>query len=108
MDPNDEYISKYSQETQEILKKVRKTIQEAAPEATKKISYGMPTSYLNKNLVHFAANKKHLGFYPTLSGIEEFKDKLKNYKTAKGAIQFQYKEPISYEIIKEIVKFRVQ
>ncbi|MGL6298375.1 MAG: iron chaperone [Methanobacteriaceae archaeon] len=104
----DEYISKYPQDIQEILKKVRKTIQETAPEATEKISYGMPTFYLNKNLVHFAANKKHIGFYPSPSGIEKFKEKLINYKTSKGAIQFQYTEPIPYKLIKEIVKFRVQ
>ncbi|MGL4669647.1 MAG: iron chaperone [Methanobacteriaceae archaeon] len=104
----DEYISKNPEDIQKILKKIRKTIQEAAPEATEKISYGMPTFYLNKNLVHFAANKKHIGLYPTASGVEKFKKELEKYKTSKGAIQFQYSEPIPYDLIKKIVKFRVQ
>ena len=102
-----EYISEYPENIQKILKKVKKTIKEVAPEATEKIRYGMPTFYQKENLVHFAANKKHLGFYPTSSGVKNFEDKLIEYKTSKGAIQFPYDKPIPYELIKEIVEFRV-
>lgn len=102
-----EYISEFPKDIQEKLENIRKTIQEAAPEATEKISYGMPTFYLNSNLVHFAAFKKHIGFYPTPNGIENFKDELSKYKTSKGAIQFPLDKKIPYELIKEIVRFRV-
>lgn len=92
----DKYISEFPKDIQEKLENIRKTIQEAAPEASEKISYAMPTFYLNGNLVHFAAFKKHIGFYPAPSGIKNFKDKLLEYKTSKGAIQFPFdkKNPI--------------
>ncbi|MCL2688114.1 MAG: DUF1801 domain-containing protein [Methanobrevibacter sp.] len=103
----DEYILEYPEDIQKILKKVRKTIQELVPDASEKISYGMPTFYQGENLVHFAANKKHLGFYPSSSGVKNFKEELSDYKTSKGAIQFPYDKPIPYELIKKIVKFRL-
>ena len=103
----DEYILQYPLEIQEILKTVRKTIKESAPNAEEKISYGMPTFVLNGNLVHFAAFKNHIGFYPTPNGINTFKQELSEYKTSKGAIQFPIGKPIPYEIISNIVKFRV-
>ncbi len=108
VDTIDEYISIYPGNIQKILEKIRKTIKEVAPEATEKISWGIPTFYLNKNLVHFAAYKKHIGFYPNPSGIENFKDDLSKYKTSKGTVQFQYDEPIPYDLIRKIVEFRVQ
>lgn len=103
----DEYISQFSPEIQEILKSLRKVIRETAPEAGEKISYQMPTFTLNGNLVHFAAFKNHIGFYPAPSGIEAFKDKLAVYKTSKGAIQFPIGKPLPFDLIKEIVAFRV-
>ncbi|GLI12293.1 hypothetical protein MARBORIA2_13830 [Methanobrevibacter arboriphilus] len=108
VDTIDEYISNYPENIQKILEKIRKTIKEVAPEATEKISWGIPTFYLNKNLVHFAAYKKHIGFYPNPSGIENFKDDLSKYKTSKGTVQFQYDELIPYDLIRKIVEFRVQ
>ena len=72
----DEYIATFPKETQEILNEVRAAIKESAPEAEEKISYQMPTFFLNGNLVHFAAYKNHIGFYPTPSGIEAFKKEL--------------------------------
>ena len=108
VDTIDEYISIYPGNIQKILEKIRKTIKEVAPEATEKISWGIPIFYLNKNLVHFAAYKKHIGFYPNPSGIENFKDDLSKYKTSKGTVQFQYDEPIPYNLIRKIVEFRVQ
>ena len=102
----DAYIAGFPEETQLILQKVRKTIREAAPDATEAISYGMPTFKLNGNLVHFAAYKHHIGFYPAPSGIERFKEPLSKYKSAKGSVQFQLNEPIPYALIMEIVAFR--
>jgi uncharacterized protein YdhG (YjbR/CyaY superfamily) len=103
----DEYIAKFSPEVQEILKTFRKVIKEAAPEAEEKISWQMPTFELHGNLVHFAAFKNHIGFYPTPSGIEAFKQELSQYKGAKGSVQFPIEKPMPYELIREIVKFRV-
>lgn len=103
----DEYILQYPQEIQEILKTLRKVIKESAPNAEEKISYRMPTFALNGNLVHFAAYKNHIGFYPTSSGINTFLHELSGYKTSKGAVQFPIGKPIPYGLIGEIVKFRV-
>lgn len=103
----DEYIHLFSDDVQEILKKIRQTIKESAPEAKEGISYNMPAFKLNGNLVYFAACKNHIGFYPTPSAIEAFKEELKQYKTSKGAIQFPIKKPIPFDLIRDIVKFRV-
>lgn len=104
----DEYIASFTPDIQEILEKIRKTIRDAAPEAREAISYQMPTFKMHGNLVHFAAFKKHIGFYPTPSGIEAFENELAGYKTSKGAIQFPLDKPIPYELISRIVKFRVK
>ena len=103
----DEYILQFPLEIQEKLKTLRKVIKESAPDASEKISYQMPTFVLHGNLVHFAAYKKHIGFYPTPSGINAFKDELSEYKGSKGAVQFPLDKPLPYELIREIVKFRV-
>lgn len=103
----DQYISNFPVNIQEKLIAIRKAIREAAPEAIEKMSYQMPTFYLNGNLVHFAGMKNHLGFYPTPSGIEAFSEPLSKYKSSKGAVQFPYDEEIPYELIKEMVRFRV-
>lgn len=102
----DEYISEFDGEQRIRLEKFREIIQALVPEATEKISYGIPTFDLNGNLVHFAAFKNHIGFYPGPSGIIPFSEELKNYKCAKGSIQFPMKEPLPENLIKEIVKFR--
>jgi uncharacterized protein YdhG (YjbR/CyaY superfamily) len=103
----DEYILKFSPEVQEILNTIRTVIKEAAPDAVEKISYQMPTFALHGNLVHFAAFKNHIGFYPAPSGIEAFKEELSQYKGAKGSVQFPIGKPMPYELISRIVKFRV-
>jgi uncharacterized protein YdhG (YjbR/CyaY superfamily) len=103
----DEYISGFPEDIQEILEKVRATISKAAPAAEEKISYGIPTFTLNGNLVHFAAFKNHVGFYPTSSGIEKFKKELSVFKGAKGSVQFPLNKPIPLNLITKIVKFRV-
>jgi uncharacterized protein YdhG (YjbR/CyaY superfamily) len=103
----DEYIAKFPIEVQEKLQKIRKIVRDAAPEATEKISYQMPTFYLYGNLVHFAAYKKHIGFYPTPSGITSFDEELAPYKRAKGSVIFPLDKPIPYDLIDKIVRFRV-
>jgi uncharacterized protein YdhG (YjbR/CyaY superfamily) len=104
----DEYIKDFPQDVQQILEKVRATIRKAAPSAEEIINYGIPTFTLKGNLVHFAAFKTHIGFYPTPSGIEQFKKELSAYKGAKGSVQFPLDKPIPYGLISKIVKFRVK
>ena len=104
----DAYISSYDEVVQPILKELRRVIKEEAPDATEKISYQMPTFYLNGNLVHFAVQKNHIGFYPAPSGVAAFKEELTDYKTSKGAIQFPLTKPIPYELVRRIVRFRVE
>ena len=103
----DEYIGTFPQEIQILLEQVRVTIKQAAPEAEEAIKYAMPTFVLNGNLVHFAAFKNHIGFYPVPSGIEAFKKELSVYKGAKGSVQFPLDKPMPLKLISEIVKFRV-
>lgn len=103
----DEYIATFPEDIQTRLKDLKATIQRAAPDAEEKFSYGMPTFFLNGNLVHFAAFKTHIGFYPTPSGIEAFKEELSSYKGAKGSVQFPLDEPLPLKLIGRIVKFRV-
>ena len=103
----DAYIAKFPSEVKQRLELVRQTIREAAPEAYEAISYGMPTFKLNGNLVHFAGYKKHIGFYPTPSGIEAFAEDLHAYHTSKGAIQFPLDRELPLDLIRRIVIFRV-
>ncbi len=104
----DEYIANFPMETQKILEEIRATIKAAAPEAQERISYQMPTFFLNGNLVHFAAFKSHIGFYPVPSGIEKFKKELSVYHQGKGSVQFPLDKPMPLELITKIVKFRVK
>jgi uncharacterized protein YdhG (YjbR/CyaY superfamily) len=104
----DEYIAGFPQDVQEILEKIRSTITKAAPEAEETIKYQMPTFTLKGNLVHFAAFKKHIGFYPPPTGMEEFKTELSRYAGAKGSLKFPLDQPMPYDLIRKIVKFRVK
>lgn len=104
----DAYISGFPENVQEILQNIRRIINDAAPDAEEAIKYRIPTFVLGGNLVHFAAFAKHIGFYPTPSGIEQFKDALSAYKNAKGSVQFSLDSPIPYNLINKIVKFRVK
>ena len=103
----DEYIQTFPENVQKLLQEVRQTIKEAAPGAEEAISYQIPTFKLNGNLVHFAAFKNHIGFYPTPTGSETFKKELAVYKTGKGSVQFPFDRPIPFNLITKIVKFRV-
>jgi uncharacterized protein YdhG (YjbR/CyaY superfamily) len=104
----DEYIEQFPEDVQETLQTLRSRIKELAPEATEKISYGMPTFYLQGNLVHFAAYKNHIGFYPTPSAIEAFAAELSAYESSKGAVKFPIDQPLPWALIEQIVKFRVE
>jgi uncharacterized protein YdhG (YjbR/CyaY superfamily) len=89
------------------LQRLRKEIRAAAPDAEEAISYQIPTFRLNGNLVHFAAYSRHIGFYPTSSGIRVFRKDLSKYKCSKGTVQFPIDRPLPYPLIRKIVKFRV-
>jgi uncharacterized protein YdhG (YjbR/CyaY superfamily) len=104
----DEYIATFPKDIQKILQEIRQTIKAAAPEAEETINYQMPTFTLKGNLVHFAAFKKHVGFYPTPTGIEKFKRELSVYEGAKGSVQFPLDKPIPYALISKIVRFRAK
>jgi uncharacterized protein YdhG (YjbR/CyaY superfamily) len=103
----DEYIATFPKAVQEVLEKIRLTIRKAAPQATETIKYHMPTFMLEGNLVYFAAFKKHIGFYPPVKGMVGFKDELSVYEGPKGSLLFPLDKPIPYDLISEIVKFRV-
>ncbi len=103
----DEYIAGFPDAVQQILQQIRQTIRQAAPDAQEAISYQMPTFKLHGNLVHFAAFKKHIGFYPVPTGIEAFKDELAGYVGGKGSVQFPLDQPMPYDLISRIVQFRV-
>ncbi len=104
----DEYIANFPKDVQEILEKIRATIKKAAPNAEETINYQIPTFTLNGNLVHFAAFKSHIGFYPTPTGVEKFKKELAVYEGAKGSVKFPLDKPIPYTLIRKIVTFRVK
>lgn len=103
-----EYIESFPCDVREILEKIRATIRKAAPEAEEAIKYQIPTFTLKGNLVHFAAYKKHIGFYPGSTGVERFKNELSAYEGAKGSVRFPLDKPIPYDLISKIVKFRVK
>ena len=104
----DEYIAIYPKETQVLMETLRATIRKAAPDAEETINYQMPTFTLMGNLVHFAAYKNHIGFYPAPSGIEAFKKEISLYKWAKGSVQFPIDKPLPLTLVSKIVKFRVK
>ena len=104
----DEYIASFPKDIQEILEKIRMTIRKAAPGAEEAIKYRLPTFTLRGNLVHFGAFKKHIGFYPTPTGTEKFRNELSVYEGAKGSIRFPLDKPIPYDLISKIVEFRVK
>ena len=103
----DAYISRYPSSVQQSLQALREAIRDAAPGATEKISYGMPTFELNGNLVHFAAYNRHIGFYPGSGAIETFAEELAAYETSKGTVRFPIDRPLPLDLIARIVRRRV-
>jgi uncharacterized protein YdhG (YjbR/CyaY superfamily) len=104
----DDYIASFPKHIQEILEEIRQAIREAAPDAEETISYQMPAFRLNGVLVYFAAFKNHIGFYPTSSGVAAFKAELSQYEVSKGTIRFPLGQPVPFNLIKKIVKYRVE
>lgn len=104
----DTYIAGFPVDIQKQLEQVRATIQKAAPKAEEAIKYAIPTFVLNGNLVHFAAFKNHIGFYPAPTGLKAFKKDLAPYKQGKGSVQFQLDKPMPLALITKIVKMRVE
>jgi uncharacterized protein YdhG (YjbR/CyaY superfamily) len=103
----DEFIAAYPPDMQEILQKIRATIRDAAPEATEKIAYGIPTFTLHGNLVHFSTYPGHIGFYPGSAPVTEFARELEPYETSKGTIRFPLDWPVPYDLIDRIVRYCV-
>ncbi len=104
----DEYIKQLPPELRESMEQLREAIREAAPQAQEKISYMMPTFCLNGNLVHFAAQKSHIGFYPGPSGVKMFLKQTQEFKTSKGAVQLPMEKPLPLDIIRKVVKLRAK
>jgi uncharacterized protein YdhG (YjbR/CyaY superfamily) len=107
METIDEYIETFEPDIQKTLIEIRNFIKNKVPEATEKISYGMPTFYLHGNLVHFAAFKNHYGIFPSPSGIDAFEKELAPYRTGKGTLSFPIDKPIPWDIIQKVLQFRV-
>jgi uncharacterized protein YdhG (YjbR/CyaY superfamily) len=108
INPIDAYIESFPEPVQERLRKIRDLVRSAAPEAEETIKYRIPTFVLGQNLVHFAAFKNHIGFYPTSSPIRAMSAELANYPHAKGSIQFLLDRPLPLGLIKKLVRLRVQ
>jgi len=104
----DAYIAEFPAETQTVLEEMRALVKRSAPDATESISYAIPTFDLNgRRLVHFAGYERHIGFYPTSSGIEAFEEELTPYKSGRGSVQFPLAQPLPAGLIRRIVEFRV-
>jgi len=104
----DDYIVAQPDAVQAILREMRRVIHEAAPQAEEVMTYGVPGFRQKKNLVQFGAFTQHVGFYPTPAVIEAFAEQLSSYKTSKGAIQFPLNQPIPYDLVREMTKYRVR
>jgi uncharacterized protein YdhG (YjbR/CyaY superfamily) len=103
----DEYIEGFPSNVQKLLQRIRKTIRKAAPDAEEAISYAIPTFKLSGNLVHFAGYKNHISLYPAPRGVAEFKKELAQYEGGKGTVQFPLDQPVPYDLITRIVKYRI-
>lgn len=102
----DQYIAGFDDDRRDILESIRRAIKTEIPDASEKISYGIPTFYLNGNLLHYAAFDKHIGLYATPQGHAEFADDLSGYKQGKGSVQFPLHEPMPMDLIRRIARFR--
>jgi len=104
----DAYIAAFPADVQQVLEEIRATVKKAAPDAKEAIKYAMPTFTLQGNLVHFAAFKHHIGFYPVPQGNAAFDDELSKYKQGKGSVQFPLDKPMPLALITRLVKFLVK
>ncbi len=104
----EQYIAQFPPQRQAVMNQIREVIRRVAPEAQERIRWGMPTYWQGENLVHFAAAKQHIGFYPSPEAIEHFAPQLSGYKSTKGAVQFPDAQPMPYDLIEEITRWRVK
>lgn len=105
----DTYTADFAPEVQGRLEQIRALVHKLAPEATETISYGIPTFDLNgTHLVHYAGFAKHVGLYPTPTGMTEFAEELSRYKTGRGSVQFPHDRPLPMDLIEQIVRFRIK
>jgi len=104
----DEYIAQRPAGQQPVLQRIRQVISAAAPEAVERISYGMPAFWQGEDLIWFAATAKHIGIYPTASGVREFADRLAGYSLSKGTIRILWSQPMPYDLIADITQFRLK
>jgi len=104
----DEYIANFPAEQQAVLQEIRRTIKAAAPEATEKIGYGIPTFFLKGNLVHFAGFKNHYGFYPGPGAITQFQQEFSAYEQSKGTVRFPLDKPVPFDLIRSVTEVRVR
>ncbi len=104
----DDYIDMQPADVRPLLQRIRETIHIAAPDATEKMSWQMPTFWQGANIIHFAANKKHIGLYPGSEAVEVFAGRLTGYKISKGAIQLPLGKPIDHDLIADIVRWRLE
>ncbi len=104
----DEYLAGFPSDVQEILEQIRLTIKKAAPQAAETIKYQMPTFVLNGNLVSFGLYTQHIGLYPVPAGTRKFQKEIAPYRSAKSTIRFPLNEPIPFDLISQLVKFRVK
>jgi uncharacterized protein YdhG (YjbR/CyaY superfamily) len=104
----DAYIAGFPPDVRDQLARLREAVRDAAPEAMECISYGMPCFRLHRNLVYFAAYGRHIGFYPTSSGIRAFASELRAYETSRGTVRFPLDRPLPLDLVRRIVTFRVE
>jgi uncharacterized protein YdhG (YjbR/CyaY superfamily) len=104
----DEYIASFPPEVQKIMQELRAVIRSVAPDATETISYAIPTFVLHRNLVHFAAFAHHISLFPGADGVEHFREELAPYKTSKGTVHFPLDQPLPFDLVSRIVRYRVQ
>ena len=107
-DTIDKYIASFPEASREILEQIRSTFKQIVPEAEEAICYGIPTLRLKGNLVHYAAYKNHIGFYPGASGVAAFREELSDYNVSKGTVQFPIDKPIPFDLLIKIINFRVK
>ena len=104
----DQYIANFPADQQAVLQEIRATIKKAAPEATEKIGYGIPTFFLKGNLVHFAGFKNHYGFYPGPGAITQFEQEFSAYEQSKGTVRFPLDKPVPLDLIRRVTEVRVR
>lgn len=105
MDLIGNYIDQQSETARDKLIQIRKTIKNAIPDTEERISYGMPTFWKGRNIIHFAASKKHIGIYPGGEATTAFAGKLTNYETSKGTIRLPFDKELPLALIAEIAKW---